>query len=61
MNSWSKKYYPGLTAEQHQVNDNWFHSQLALLKDTGVLGVPNIQKVFNKRGEEIKFGLGEGK
>ena len=56
MSSWSKEYYSGLTEEQHQVNDDWFHSQLALLKITGLLGVPNIQKVFNKQGEEIKYG-----
>ena len=53
MTSWSKKYYLGLTEEQHQVNNDWFHSQLKLLKNTGVLVVPNIQKRFNKQGEEI--------
>ncbi len=59
MISWSKKYYFDLTEEQHQINDDWFHSQLELLKDTGVLIVPNIQKLFNKQGEEINLDVGE--
>jgi len=52
--SWSKKYYSGLTEEQHKANDVWFHSRLDLLRDTGILAVPNIQKFFNKRGEVVK-------
>ena len=59
MTSWSKKYYFSLTEEQHQANDEWFHSQLALLKNTGILVVPNILKQFNKQGEEINFNVGE--
>ena len=51
--SWSKKYYKGFTEEQHKANDAWFKSQLGMLKDTGVLAVPNLQKVFNKQGKEI--------
>ena len=53
MDSWSKKYYPGLTDDQHQVNDEWFKGMLDLLNDSGVLAVPNLQKYFNKKGEEI--------
>ena len=50
--SWSKKYYNSLTEEQHKANDDWFKDVLRLLKDTGILAVPNIQKCFNKKGEE---------
>ena len=53
MESWSEKYYPGLTLEQHKVNNDWFRKMLELLTDTGTLGVPNIRKIFNKQGEEI--------
>ena len=51
--SWSKKYYRTLTEAQHQVNDAWFSDMLGLLTPTGVLGIPNLGKVFNKQGEEI--------
>ena len=34
-------------------NDDWFKTSLNLLKDTGILGVPNLQKFFNKNGKEI--------
>ena len=51
--SWSKKYYEGLTEAQHKVNDVWFKNMLKFLKDKGVLFVPNLQKSFNKKGEEI--------
>ena len=51
--SWSKKYYYTLTESQHQVNDVWFSEMLELLTPTGVLGIPNLGKVFNKQGEEI--------
>lgn len=50
---WSKKYYEGLTETQHEANDVWFNNTLELLNDTGVLGVPNIGKRFNKQGEEM--------
>ena len=52
--SWSKKYYEGLTEAQHKVNDDWFESKRKLLNYTGVLIVPNLQKSFNRHGEEIK-------
>jgi len=51
--SWSKKYYEGLTEAQHKANDEWFENMLKFLKDKGVLFVPNLQKTFNKKGEEI--------
>ena len=51
--SWSKKYYNGLTETQHKANDNWFKNMLKFLKNIGVLFVPNLQKTFNKKGEEI--------
>jgi hypothetical protein len=50
--SWSKKYYRNLTEAQHQANDTWFQNTLDMLTDTGVLIIPNLQKVFNKNGEE---------
>ena len=53
--SWSKKYYEGLTEAQHKANDDWFESKRKLLNYTGVLIVPNLQKSFNKEGEEIKY------
>ena len=52
--SWSKKYYPGLSEEQHAANDKWFRLQLSLLLPGGVLGVPNIKKFYNQKGEELK-------
>jgi len=51
--SWSKKYYEGLTEAQHKANDEWFESKRKLLNYTGVLIVPNLQKSFNRKGEEI--------
>ena len=53
MDNWSQRYYPGLTAHQHRVNNDWFRERLKMLTDKGILAVPNIQKVFNKQGEEI--------
>jgi len=53
--SWSRKYYPGLTEAQHDVNDAWFEAMLEMLNPGGILGVPNIQKAFNKQGEEVPF------
>ena len=52
--SWSKQYYEGLTDREHAINDAWFRRMLGILSDVGVLVVPGIQKVFNKRGEEVK-------
>tara|TARA_R100000951_G_scaffold113971_1_gene117176 strand:+ start:157 stop:318 length:162 start_codon:yes stop_codon:yes gene_type:complete len=52
--SWSKKYYTDLTDAQHDVNDAWFKNMLSMLNDTGILYVPNLNKSFNKQGEEEK-------
>jgi len=51
--SWSKKYYEGLAEAQHKVNDVWFKAWTRVLKNTGVLFVPNLQKSFNRKGEEV--------
>lgn len=51
--SWSRKHYISLTKAQHQLNDDWFKEMLSLLTNTGILVVPNLQKYFNKKGEEI--------
>jgi len=52
--SWSKQYYKDLTEVQHQINDDWFKTNLNLLTDIGILYVPNLQKFFNKNGEEVQ-------
>ena len=53
--SWSKKYYEGLTEAQHKANDDWFESKRKLLNYTGVLIVPNLQKSFNRKGQEVEL------
>jgi len=53
--SWSRKYYPGLPEWQHDANDAWFESALNLLKPDGIIGIPNLQRAFNKQGEEIPW------
>jgi hypothetical protein len=53
--SWSRAYYMGLSDSQHQANDEWFATMLRMLKDDGILGVPNLQKAFNKQGQEVSF------
>jgi len=45
----------GLSDSQHQANDEWFATMLRMLKDDGILGVPNLQKAFNKQGQEVSF------
>ena len=49
----SETYYKHLTAYQHKINNEWFINELKLLKDNGVLIVPNINKMFNKYCKEI--------
>ena len=53
--NWSEKYYEGLSEEQHRINNQWFINMLNYLNDTGTLYVPNLNKSFNKQGEEIKW------
>ena len=52
-NSWSKKYYDGLTEAQHRMNDAWFRVMLERLTSTGVLLVPDLGLIFDKEGKEI--------
>ena len=51
--NWSKKYYKHLTEFQHNINNIWFYNTLKQLKENGFLYVPNIDKKFNKKGQEI--------
>ena len=53
MEGWSEKYYPGLTAYEHNANNDWFRRMLDMLTETGTLAVPSINKAFNKQGKEI--------
>ena len=55
MINWSSNYYEGLDEFQHQANDVWFYRMRQLLKDDGVLYIPNLNKTFNKSGEEIEW------
>jgi hypothetical protein len=52
--SWSKKYYADLSDFEHEANDEWFKNMLSMLKDGGILYVPNLAKSFNKQGEEVE-------
>ena len=51
--NWSQTYYTNLTLEQHIANNNWLMNTLTMLKDDGVLYVPNLNKTFNTLGEEL--------
>jgi hypothetical protein len=51
---WSQKYYKNLNKKQHLINNIWFNNILKHLKKDGFLYVPNINKSFNKNGQEIK-------
>ena len=44
---WSQKYYKGLSADQHEANNNWADSMRGMMKPTGQLMVPNLNKVFD--------------
>ena len=50
---WSQSYIKGLTFEEHHMNNEWFTKMLSMLKDDGVLYVPNLNKTFNRLGEEV--------
>ena len=54
MLNWSSNYYEGLDDFQHQANDVWFYRMRQLLKDDGVLYVPDLNKTFNKLGQEVE-------
>ena len=53
MIAFSQKYYSHLDEFQHQINDIWFNKMLTMLSDEGQLYVPDLNKSFNKLGEEI--------
>ena len=51
---WSESYFPDLTSDQHEVNNNWFMNMLSMLKDDGILYVPVLNKEFDRLGRLIK-------
>ena len=51
--NWSQTYFTNLTLDQHIANNNWLMNTLTMLKDDGVLYVPNLNKTFNRLGEEV--------
>tara|TARA_R100001510_G_C7512422_1_gene111471 strand:- start:117 stop:362 length:246 start_codon:yes stop_codon:yes gene_type:complete len=51
---WSQSYFTNLTPDQHNANNNWFKNTVAMLKDSGILYVPILDKNFNKLGEEVE-------
>ena len=53
MNNWSQTYFTNITLDQHNANNNWFKNTVAMLKDSGILYVPILDKNFNKLGEEV--------
>ena len=53
MKAFSQKYYSHLDEFQQQVSDMWFNKMLTMLSDDGQLYVPDLNKSFNKLGEEI--------
>ena len=55
MQQWSQKYYgDAIPDEFHEINNKWFNLMIYHLKDDGVLYVPDLDKSFNKQGEEIQ-------
>ena len=50
---WSQSYFPDLTSDQHNVNNQWFQSMTSKLTDKGILYVPILDKEFNRLGEEV--------
>ena len=50
---WSQSYFPDLTSDQHEVNNQWFQSMRDRLTDSGILYVPILDKQFNRLGEEV--------
>ena len=53
IDTWSEQHFHSLTPEQHAVNNRWFKDMLFLLKDDGILGVPMLNKCFDKKGKEV--------
>ena len=54
---WSQSYFPDLTLDQHDVNNQWFQCMRDRLTDSGILYVPILDKEFNKLGEELWYLL----
>ena len=54
MINWSSNYYEGIDEFQHQTNDMWFYRMRQQLKDDGQIYVPNLNKSFNKLGQEVE-------
>lgn len=44
--TWSQTYYKGLTANQHQANNQWLIQMTQFLKPGGHIVVPNLGKSF---------------
>ena len=53
MNQFSQIYYPNLDPYEQQYNDIWFMRMLSRLTDDGVLFIPDLNKSFNKLGQEV--------
>ena len=55
MQQWSQKYYGHTIPDGFQeINNKWFNLMIQYIKDDGVLYVPDLDKSFNNKGEEIK-------
>ena len=61
---WSQTYFvndtsrndivtANLTPDLHNMNNRWFQSIRDKLTDSGQLYVPNLNKTFNRLGEEL--------
>jgi len=54
MIQWSQKYYGNAIPDEfHNLNNKWFNLTIQYLKEDGVLYVPDLDKSFNKDGQEI--------
>ena len=51
--AFSQTYYPNLDPFEQQYNDIWFMKMLSRLKDDVVLFIPDLNKSFNKLGQEV--------
>ena len=55
MQQWSQKYYKDLPEGVfHDINNKWFNMMIKFIAEDGVLYVPDLDKSFNKQGEEIQ-------
>ncbi len=51
--NWSQSFFPDLEQFEHDANNQWFKIMLDSLYPDGKLGVPCLNKSFNKLGEEV--------